>query len=80
MNSLLITSVVGGSLSYVTYKYIQNKKRQREYQELKKVFDEYDKNMFYSSFFESIDDVKNDDDYGPFRVINFENIEEVILP
>ena len=71
MNSIIAFSFVSGSLSLLGYKYYKHIQASKEYENLEKIFEEYDKYQVENVW----EEYYTNDPYEPFRVIHFESIE-----
>ena len=82
---ILLLGFVASSLGLGGYKYYEYWLKEREYEKLYKIFEEYD----YKKVIWEFDDDKNfsdfssnrlKDEFEPFRVIHFESLSEIELP
>jgi flagellar biosynthesis/type III secretory pathway M-ring protein FliF/YscJ len=82
---IILLSLTASSLGLAGYKYFQYWTKEKEYEELYKIFEDYDKEKVVYELEEerilaNISNRRLEDEYAPFRVVYFESISEMDLP
>lgn len=74
LTKTIFLTITAGSLGLVGIKYYKHWKAEKEYEELYKMFEDFDEYNIYDEY----ETIKNDE-YSPFRVINFKTLDEIII-
>ena len=78
INIILVTGLLSGSFSLASYKlynYLENRKIEKDYEEIVKSYLNDCSDKFIIDY-----DMKLSNNFSPFRVIHFESISDIDLP